>query len=127
VTSRNILESLVGRTVQVTRHEFSWGFDFGDRCHLTVETLWRLKHDHLLLTSDDDKQQFGLPSPINAEREANRILHGLLVKVCRGDSVSGDLLIAFSTGVDLEIISSSSGYESWVGRLGDDIVVGRNE
>jgi hypothetical protein len=127
MTGEKLFEGLLGRSVAVVRHDHSWEFSFGDGQTLTVETLWRLCAERVLLTSEDDGQQFGLPQVIDAEHEANIALSGAAICACDGNSITGDLRIVLDNGAKLEVISTSSGYESWVIKLDHRMIVGRGD
>lgn len=97
----------------VTRFEHAWGFSFSSG-NLTTESHWRVvSGGRLLLTSDDDGQQFGLPEPVDTEAAAQAALVGGRVCAVELDVATADLRIAFEDGFRLEVISTSAGYEAW--------------
>ena len=95
-----------------------------------IHTLvWRLIGDnHIVVTSDDHRHQFGLPQPVDAARKFNDALANRRVVDVDVDSKTGDLRILFSD-FKLEIITHSMGYETWtIGRKDsfDTLFVGAN-
>lgn len=65
------------------------------------------------VTSEDDGQHFGLPSPVDATSELNRRLAGAAVEAVELRAGLLDLELRFSTGHLLQLIPDSSGYEAW--------------
>jgi Family of unknown function (DUF6188) len=91
-----------------------WRFFFGEPEHIDVECLWRIiKGEHIVRTSEDHGQQFGLPAPVDSAQEAAVLLSQATIVVGNVREATADILIEFSGGLRLEIISDSSGYESW--------------
>lgn len=123
-----ISDLLVGRMCdQVTKHEFSWSFRFGDDCTLSVECPWRCVTNSLIVVSSGDHEQtYGLSEPVNAELIASSLLSGKTIIRANGAS-TGDLTVDFEGDVRLEVFNDSSGYESWMVSTSDVSVVGRNE
>ena len=67
----------------------------------------------MALTSEDDRQWFGLSKPVDAEATAQSILGKRKVVGIEIDPVTSDILVTFSQEVRLEVRMSSSGYEGW--------------
>jgi len=112
---KSIDSAFIGlRCTSVTRFgEKSWKFDFEGRTVLQVYCPWRvLTAAGIALGNADHEQRFGLPKPIDATEEAQRLLNAKAVKlVARANTA--DLLIEFENGSCLEVFNSSSGYEGW--------------
>jgi hypothetical protein len=90
---------------------FTFEFDEGS---LAVDGLWRIiEEGEVRLTSRDHGQRCGLPEPVDAYREAASKLQGRLVVEVRLTERSADLFIEFEGGQRLEVLTDSSGYESW--------------
>ena len=106
---------MTGRHVQISFSEpATWFVMFGDSLKITVECPWRLIHDGVIaISSDDHRQQFGLPAPIDAAERASSLLAGLVVQRVDVREGTADLFIHFERDLRLEIIPFSSGYESW--------------
>jgi hypothetical protein len=98
----------------VQRLEFEWVFEFGPRKVLQVRCPWRiLLNGRIAFASSDDGDQFGLPQPVDGEKETRRIFAERTIQqiVVREDT--GDLSICFGEKTSLEVINMSSGYEGW--------------
>ena len=110
------LSWMVGRKItDVFFHEPElWVFSFNREATISVECPWRiLKDGRLICSSDDHKQRFGLPAPIDAAVTATKLLSTVPVSSVKLQQGSADLLIQCSESLRLEIIPISSGYESW--------------
>ena len=115
---------MVGRVVaSVTLLEpLPWRFEFGENERLDVECLWRVLRDgRVLLTNEDHGQLFGLQSPVDSAQEAMKLLAGVPVTSVSIRATTADVAIRFQDGTELEIIPTSSGYESWQLRGPDGI------
>lgn len=103
---------------QITRVKFSeptlWHFSFEEMGGISAESPWRIiEHGRIVLSSDDHRQQFGLPAPIDAVERASSMLAGsevIEVNVMEG---TADLIVSLTRDMRLEIIPFSSGYEGW--------------
>ena len=106
---------MAGRHVQISFSEpATWFVMFADSLSITVECPWRLIHDGgIAVSSDDHRQQFGLPVPIDAAERATSLLAGIAVQRVEIREGTADLFIHFERDWRLEIIPFSSGYESW--------------
>ncbi len=109
------LEWLVGHRFQsLARREWDWVITLDAGTSIVVACLWRLvESGRIRRTSDDDGQQFGLPAPVDAAAEVNRLLVGAVVTEVRLQLGLLDLELGFSTGHTFQIIPDSAGYESW--------------
>jgi hypothetical protein len=115
--------ALQGRRVWIRRREQDWLLNFGDGNFIVVEAVWRLSDGQkILLTDTDDGHQFGLPAPVNAEAQANELLSGGMVTSVNANNVTADLDIQFSHGIRLEVLTNSTGYESWQGYSNGELV-----
>lgn len=122
----------IGRSGSVTRLENGWNITFGGGlakggCRMFVDSPWRIVKDGKIRhTSDDDGQKFGLPKPVDAEREANAHLRRRKVTEFEIDRATSDIRVEFAGGVRLEILTVSAGYEAWSARFsldGQDITL----
>lgn len=107
---------LVGRQLEQLTSDsgHSWLFEFGSGTHLTVECLWRIVHaDSIMLTSEDHGQQFGLPTTVDAGAAGMDALGSKMITLATVQAGTADFLIEFGPDTRLEIISTSTGYESW--------------
>ena len=108
----------VGRACNVRRRKHEWVFAFGDSsadgCRVVTQTLWRVvEGDRIAVTSEDDRQQFGLTTPVDAEEKCNSLFRGRLARSVLVRAVTADVAVQFDDDTRLEVISSSAGYESW--------------
>jgi hypothetical protein len=75
---------------------------------------WRLVvAGHIALTSEDHRQQYGLPSPVDAEAQCRSMIVRLKIQSAEVREDTRDIVIVFESGERLEILPISSGYESW--------------
>jgi hypothetical protein len=91
-----------------------WLFRFDSGTSLAVECLWRLLVARaIVVTSEDHGQRFGLEVAVDAGSGASEVLARDTVKEfsLRADTL--DLIFTFDRDQRLEILPSSSGYESW--------------
>lgn len=111
----NELGWLIGHRFQsVARRDYDWVVAFDNDASLVVACLWRLvEAGRIRVTSEDDGQHFGLPSPVDATSELNRRLAGAAVEAVELRAGLLDLELRFSTGHLLQLIPDSSGYEAW--------------
>jgi Family of unknown function (DUF6188) len=109
------LSWMTGCSVSVSFAEpISWFFTLGDRCAISAECPWRLIHrGQIAVSSDDHKQQFGLPAPIDAASKATTLLAGAAITLVEVRQGTADLVLTFGNELRLEILPFSSGYESW--------------
>ena len=91
-----------------------WSFMMGTSEGIAVECLWRIvRAGRVVRTGLDHGQQFGLPAPVDAARDAMEFLSGACVVHVRIREATGGIFLTFDDDVCLEIIPDSSGYESW--------------
>lgn len=92
-----------------------WRFGFGDHCILTTSSLWRLVGPAgIIVTGEDEGQQFGLSSPVAVcERVPDALPLSSRITAVTVALVTADLRLDFGPLTSLEIISTSSGYEAW--------------
>ncbi len=106
---------LAGRQLlTVEKKDWTWFFRFGDGASLATESPWRLiAKGRIVVSSEDHDQQFGMPAPVDAEREVLSRAGSLTVEAASVSADAGDLTISFSGGTYLQLLQLSSGYESW--------------
>jgi hypothetical protein len=96
----------------------AWRFDFGGSAGLWVECPWRIIHNGSVeISSEDHRQTYGFPTPVDAAQVATSLLAGTPVRRVEFHEDTADLTIEFGDALRLEIIPFSSGYESW--QIGD--------
>jgi len=121
-------QTVRGQEARATRRETDWAFEFGTGNFINVEAAWRIRNtERILLVDTDDGQQFGLPSPVDAASTANNVLSGRATQSVAFNEVTGDLTLQLSGSLWLEVLTNSSGYESWQAySQGELIAVGGN-
>lgn len=121
------LEGLVVSKIEKLPPDY-WVFQFGNGVALSTQSQWRLlSKDAILLTSEDDGQQYGLPEPVDSEARIRELLRGRAVSKVEVDQASADFTISFDNETVLQIVNLSSGYEAWtLNSEGDFLMVGRN-
>ncbi len=74
---------------------------------------WRIIRDGKeRVSSFDHRQQYGLPTPIDAIKELQKELQDKTITEAHFDKETGDLLLQFTKDVKLQIFAFS-GYEVW--------------
>ena len=92
----------------------NWIFYFSKRIYANSSGFWRLLKKHkILFVSLDNKQQFGLPKPIDLVEELNNILSGQRLKKIEVIKDTYDLILTLTNDLTVEIYISSSGYETY--------------
>jgi Family of unknown function (DUF6188) len=90
-----------------------WAFGFSS-ARLTIECPWRIVFgERVVLGASDDGHKFGHDKPVDAIKEAMRILGGKMVEKIQIDPVTADLFVCFSGEARLDAFNCSSGYEGW--------------
>lgn len=125
---RDLKREAIGRSVRIEHLDEHRVIHIGTDLHIVVESHWRLiDAKQIVVTDRDDGQWFGLPAPVDAAAKANERLAKETVKSFELNGVSGDLRFQLSNSLVLEILTNSSGYESWVMDLrGHHFAVGAN-
>jgi len=91
------------------------------------QSLWRLVSEAAIeVTSEDDGQQFGLKTPINAAEQLKAKIGERRITDVRIDDATSDLTFHFGQSLRLEVISTSSGYEAWSLHAKEVQIIGRN-
>ncbi len=107
----NDLDWLVGRRFQSLDKEYVWVVVLNEQTTLTIGCLWRLVEQQKIRRTSADAD--GLPAPLDAAAEINRLLANTVVDSVEVREGTLDLAIRFSSGHVFEIIVDSSGYEAW--------------
>jgi hypothetical protein len=111
--AKELARVLVGQTAVMRRGEVVWSLSIGSHYLMTTDT-WRLiGAKSIITTSDDDGHQFGLPEPVDAEARANEALADNKINSVELDAKTGDFSLRFEGGLALQILTMSSGYETW--------------
>jgi hypothetical protein len=104
--------------------EGQWHFGF-TAGWLMVGCVWRaVSNGRIVLGSEDHRQQFGLPAPVDAVSRILALLAEKTVDSLQIDGLTSDLTIQFTGDVRIDIFNNSSGYEGWNyhGRNGLELV-----
>lgn len=93
---------------------------------LTHESLLRyIRQSGVFVSAEDHGQQFGLPTPYDAETEIRDRIVGRPIKRVEVAKETGDLFLRFDEG-RIEIICTSAGYEAYQIHGPDNLImVGR--
>ena len=111
---RDLKSRVIGSSVTIDKRECDWVIEFASRFVMAVGTLWRLVGaTYVCVTSEDHGHQFGLPAPVDAAAKANDLLSEATIQAVEFDARTGDLRFHFNDTLSLEIVTTSSGYESW--------------
>jgi len=108
-----LADLLVGQTVAAKRVESQWSFALGSQFVVTCYA-WRLiGAKSIIVTSEDDGHQFGLPSPGDAEKSANDALAEAKIVAVEVDARTGDCTLRVGDALTLQLLTMSMGYETW--------------
>jgi hypothetical protein len=100
--------------VRTERRDYDCVFRFTHEAWLRVECPSRILSDHrIALGGGDHDQKFGLPEPLDASRESDRLLRDKPIQTVRIRADTADLAIEFSDHTILEVLNTSCGYEGW--------------
>jgi hypothetical protein len=119
--------SLIGRRLGEIRlvEPISWWFEFVGGGAIRADAFWRLVHGgRIQTTSEDHGQVFGLPQPVDSASRARDVISASPVRDVAVAPATGDLFVDFENGSRLEVLTTSSGYESWSVVLpsGDEVI-----
>lgn len=123
---RDVEREILGRCASIEHREGCPVVHIGPDLNVVVRSQWRLiDGQRILVTDSDDGQWFGLSAPVDAAAKATERLLRETVNSIEFDGITGDLRLHFSNSLVLEILTNSSGYESWVMDLrGEHFAVG---
>ena len=92
----------------------SWYLTFDNNVSFSFETFWRLfNNDIPILISNDHRQQFGLPKPVDLIAEFKSQLDKKTLKEILIEKNTGDLSLTFDENIKLVAYIASMGYESY--------------
>lgn len=112
-------------SAQYSEAEMDWCIYFADNIYASTWGFWRLMiGNKIKFISFDDKQQFGLPKPIDLVKELESLLRGKSLKQIRVKQDTGDLFLVLTDDVIIEIYISSSGYETYDFSIGNKRYIG---
>jgi hypothetical protein len=110
--------------VDVRHDGYQWFWKF-QQVSLSSGALWRVLRDgDVVLTSQDHGQQFGLPEPVDAVSMTVDAFTGSKLRIVSIEEKTGDLNLTFDSGTVLQVLVSSSGYESFDLEVGTRRYVG---
>jgi hypothetical protein len=91
----------------------SWILSFSDKIGIVVSGFWRLlEKSQIALVSTDHDNLFGHSQPVDIPALFTKIISGKYLEQVLIKS-TGDLLLTFSSMIEIEIFISSTGYESY--------------
>lgn len=116
---------LVGTHIQsVTCRDYDWLIEFSDRSIIQIECLWRLlQFEKIVFTSQDYETSSVFASQIDMAGALNSKLVSRTVISVELLTGSLDVTFTFDESISLQIISTSSVYESWQAYTPDDLIV----
>jgi hypothetical protein len=118
------LSWLIGRSLRnVQKQDHTWFFTLNDASTVATESQWRLVQERVIVTSEDDGQWFGLPSPVDAARLVTQAVGSSVVDHFALDDQTGDLSLFFDNATTLQFITLSGGYEGWRIGHGDQQII----
>ncbi|WP_159798428.1 hypothetical protein [Croceibacterium salegens] len=107
-------QNLLGRCVMIERREGDWAGNIDGGGVVSLGVPWRIvAQGRIAFADEDDGQKFGLPSPVDGEVEANRLLAGKPIIGITIDDETGDLTVMFEGNLRLDAFNNSAGYEGW--------------
>jgi hypothetical protein len=102
------------RLIEVSHEGHNWFFRFDPQFTLSVECVWRLTNENRIVVTDEDHEQmFGLAKAVDAADLVRKTVGANVVAEVTIRGPSSDLIVTFSNGATLEVISNSMGYENW--------------
>ena len=121
-------KNLIGaRLESIERLDYDWDLRFGAGSSLMFQSFWRLVSEAAIeVTSEDDGQQFGLKTPVNAAEQLKAKIGEKRISDVRIDDATSDLTFHFGQSLRLEVISTSSGYEAWSLHVKEVQIIARN-
>ncbi len=113
---------LCGSVIRLEKNEASWSVLFAEK-RVIVTDIWRLIGSKgIVVTDEDHGHQFGLPSPVDAESQANKALADHRITDVDFDQRTGDLALHIEGGLTLQILTTSMAYEIWTMYEGGETV-----
>ena len=107
-------QGLVGRQCVICRRECDWSVALEGGGGISIAVPWRIVASGRIAFADtDDRQQFGLPAPIDGEAEANRLISGKAITRLSINEETADLSLHFGDAARLDLFNHSMAYEGW--------------
>lgn len=106
---------LVGLHVSnVEKRDHTWFFVLDDGSTIATESAWRLTRDaKIVVTSEDDGHQFGLPAPVDARARVKEAIGQASIIRFELRETTSDLVLHFPDAVAIDFLNLSCGYEGW--------------
>lgn len=96
------------------RQDFTWWFTLADGSSITTDAFWRLVSPHgIEASTSDDGHTFGKHTSVNCIDRALEVTKGKKIVDVRVAEHTSDLVLTFESGIRLDFLTLSSGYESW--------------
>lgn len=118
-----IEKAIRGRTIQgiqISDNGLWSSITLNGPCAISCEGLFRfVGNDGQFITVEDHNQKFGFPAPFDAEAAISHEVVGKEIDQVNLCPKTGDLRLTIASGM-IELIASSSGYESFQ-VTGDDV------
>jgi hypothetical protein len=112
-----LVQWLVGQSVDDVKfaEPGSWWLDISGGGAIAAHGgTWRLStRDRMVASSEDHGHHFGLPAPLDAVDSLRSRIKGALVTESSIRDGAPDLVLRFDSGLVLEVLALSIGYENW--------------
>ena len=103
----------------------SWHIIFADRITFNVSSFWRLLNNkQIQLVSLDHGHQFGLSKPVNISQMLTEALTGKILLEIKVKQNTADILLKLTGNSEIEIIISSTSYETYNFSIGRKNYIG---
>lgn len=108
------LEGAVLDRVELDAEARVWFFIFHGGMTLQAEAPWRIVAEaRVVLGGQDHGQVFGLPKAVDASECVAAQIIDSEVTHAEPDPTTGDLRLRFMNGAQLQVFTTSGGYEAW--------------
>ena len=103
----------------------TWNFNFEEKVSLQSECLWRLLYKgKIKFTSNDHGQSYGHKEPHDLEKEVMKLLQNISLFKIERNLLTGDLFLEFEKGYQFQLLTDSSGFESWSLEINSKQIIG---
>src|SRR4029453_9156808 len=92
-SAENLAKGMIGERLEsVKRLDYDWDFRFDGGSSLMFQSVWRLVSEAAIeVTNEDDGQQFGLKTPVNAAELLKATIGEQRISAVRIDDATSDI------------------------------------